>query len=383
MGHIRHMKIAVNCWVLRNKQLDGIGNFTVETLPRIIRAHPEVEFMILCDKHFTESYFDFPNVTKHHIFPPYRHPLLYVAFMEWTVRRFLAKHKPDIFLSMEGFLSLGSPCRQLPIIYDLNFEEYPQDLTFKNRVYFRSFFPRFARKAARIATISEYSKEDIVKRYKISAGQIDNVSCGIKEVFGPLREEEKVLTRQEYTSGNEYFFFVGSMHPRKNIVRLLQAFDLYKKEHPSKVRLVLSGHILWDDTSINQVLDQLSCRQDIVFTGRVTDDQLRRLIGSALCLSFVPTFEGFGLPIVEAFQAGVPVICSNTTSMPEVAGNAAIQVDPFNINDIAGAMGRVSADQRLRDDMIQKGFVQKNIFTWDRTASLLYDCILRALPAGS
>ena len=168
------------------------------------------------------------------------------------------------------------------------------------------------------------------------------------------------------------------MHPRKNIVRLLQAFDLYKKEHPSTVGLVLSGHILWDDASINQVLDQLSCRQDIIFTGRVTDDQLRRLIelhyASVLCRHL----KGLASPSWKLFQAGVPVICSNTTSMPEVAGEAAIQVDPFNSKDIAGAMGRVSADKRLRDDMIQKGFVQKNIFTWDRTASLLYDCILRA-----
>lgn len=373
------MKIAVNCWVLRNKQLDGIGNFTVETLSRMIKAHPETEFMILCDKNFTEPYFDFPNVKKYHIFPPYRHPLLYVAFMEWTVTRFLAKHRPDIFLSMEGFLSLRSSCRQVPVIYDLNFEQYPKDLTLKNRLYFRNFFPRFARKAARIATISEYSKQDIVQRYHIPSDRIDNVSCGIKESFSPLSEGEKKTTRDQYAGGSDYFFFVGSMHPRKNIIRLLQAFDLFKKNRPSYIKLVLSGHILWDDASIHQVLDQLSCRQDVVFTGRVSDAQLRNLLGSALCLSFVPTFEGFGLPIVEAFQCGVPVICSNTTSMPEVAGDAAIQVDPFNIEEIASAMAKVSGDEKLRNELVQKGFVQKNIFTWDRTARLLHDCMIRAI----
>ena len=376
---LQSMKIAVNCWVLRNKQLDGIGNFTVETLPRIIRSHPEIEFLVMVDKNFTEPYFDFPNVKKYPVFPPYRHPLLYVAYMEWTVRLFLRKHRPDLFLSMEGFLSLGSSCKQLPIIYDLNFEEYPQDLTLKNRLYFRGFFPRFARKAARIATISEYSLRDIVKRYGIPENKIDNVSCGIKEALSPLTEEEKTATRKEYTGGSDYFFFVGSMHPRKNIVRLLQAFDRFRSGHAAPVKLVLSGHILWDDASIHQVLGALKFKDDIIFTGRVTDDQLRRLLGSALCLSFVPTFEGFGLPIVEAFQSGVPVICSNTTSMPEVAADAALQVSPFDIDQIAAAMEKLASSPELRQNLVQKGFIQKNIFTWDRTAGLLYQSMEKAM----
>lgn len=373
------MKIAVNCWVLRNKQLDGIGNFTVETLPRIIRAHPEIEFLILCDKNFTEDYFDFPNVSKHHIFPPYRHPALYVVYFEWTVRRFLRKYKPDLFLSMEGFLSLGASVPQLPIIYDLNFEAYPKDLTLKNRLYFRNFFPRFAKKAVRIATISEYSKADIVSRYGINEALIDNVSCGIKEVFSPLSEKEIGDVRQKLTGGKPYFFFVGSMHPRKNIVRLLQAFDHFKQSVPSDAKLVLSGHILWDDDSIRNTLSALSANQDIIFTGRVSDEQLRQYLGAAICLSFVPTFEGFGLPIVEAFQSGVPVICSNTTSMPEVAGDAAIQVNPFDIEEVSEAMQYVYLQPEKRQDMIRKGFMQKNIFTWDRTAELLYQCIRKAL----
>lgn len=373
------MKIAVNCWVLRNKQLDGIGNFTVETLPRIIRAHPEIEFQILCDKNFTENYFDFPNVRKYHIFPPYRHPALYVLYFEWTVRRFLSKHKPDLFLSMEGFLCLGTSVPQLPIIYDLNFEAYPKDLTLKNRLYFRNFFPRFARKAVRIASISEYSKADIVSRYGIDEKLIDNVSCGIKEVFTPLTEKEIGVVRGSLSGGKPYFFFVGSMHPRKNIVRLLQAFDHFKQSVQSDVKLVLSGHILWDDDSIKNTLSSLSAKADIIFTGRVTDAQLRQYLGAAMCLSFVPTFEGFGLPIVEAFQSGVPVICSNTTSMPEVAGDAAIQVNPFDIEEVSQAMQTVYQQPERRQEMIRKGFVQKNIFTWDRTADLLYECIRKSI----
>lgn len=377
------MRIVVNCWVLRNKQLDGIGNFTVETLQRMMVSHPEDEFLLLCDKNFNEPYFDFPNVTVYRKLPPYRHPALYVLYMETVVKWFLRKHRPDVFLGMEGFLSLGSSCKQLPVIYDLNFEHYPQDHTPKNRWYYRTFFKRFARKATRIATISTYSKQDIVHWYGVDESKIDNVSCGIKAKFQPLSAEAIHETRMQYTGGAPYFFFVGSMHPRKNIVRLLQAYALFRQQGNAEVKLVLSGHILWDDASIQSVLSTHPFASDVVFTGRVSDDALKLLLGSALALTFVPTFEGFGLPIVEAFQSEVPVICSNTTSMPEVAGDAALLVDPFKPVDIAAAMQKMYQDEALRKRLIALGNVQKQQFTWQRTAELLYQSIEKVVGEES
>ena len=369
------MKIAVNCWILRNKKIDGIGNFTIETLRLLIITHPEIEFQILCDKNFTEDYFDFPNAKKYHIFPPYRHPLLYLFFMEIVVGFFLKKHKPDLFLSMEGFLCLSTKCKQLPIIYDLNFEHQPQDLPFRNRIYFRTFYPKFAHKATRIVTISEYSKNDIADTYKIPLNKIDNVSCGVKENFYPLIDNSKQITRDRYTKGAEYFFFIGSMHPRKNIVRLLQAFELFKKKSNAPIKLVLAGNIFWGDESVQAIISIMNAKDDIVFTGRISDGELVNLLGSAFALTFVPTFEGFGLPIVEAFQSDVPVICSSTTSMPEVAGNAALMVDPFSVEDIAEKMTQLWNNQFLRKELIEKGRLQKNLFTWKRTSELLFESI--------
>ncbi len=373
------MKIAVNCWILRNKKIDGIGNFTIETLKILIADHPEIEFQILCDKNFIEDYFDYPNAKKYHIFPPYRHPLLYLFYMELVVGYFLKKHKPDLFLSMEGFLCLSTKCRQLPIIYDLNFEHQPQDLPFRNRIYFRTFYPRFARKASRIATISEYSKSDIGETYKIALNKIDNVSCGVKENFYPLNDDLKQATRIKYSEGKEYFFFIGSMHPRKNIVRLLQAFEVFKKKTDASLKLVLAGNIFWGDETVQSVLSKMTSKHDIVFTGRVSDDELVHLLGSAFALTFVPTFEGFGLPIVEAFQSEVPVICSNTTSMPEVAGNAALLVDPLNVEDIAKKMDLLWNNQLLKVQLIERGRLQKNLFTWKRTSELLYESIQKCI----
>ncbi len=373
------MKIAVNCWILRNKKIDGIGNFTIETLRPLISSHPEIEFQILCDKNFTEDYFDFPNAKKYHIFPPYRHPILYLFFMEVVVALFLKKYKPDLFLSMEGFLCLSTKCKQLPLIYDLNFEHQPQNLPFRNRIYFRTYYPKFARKAIRIATISEYSKQDISETYKISANLIDNVSCGVKQNFYPLNDELKKQTRNTFTQNEEYFFFIGSMHPRKNIVRLLQAFEIFKTKTNATLKLILAGNIFWGDESVQAVISKMSAKNDVVFTGRVSDEQLIHLLGSAFAVTFVPTFEGFGLPIVEAFQSEVPVICSNTTSMPEVAGDGALMVDPFNVEDIAGKMILLWNDPALKNELIEKGRIQKNLFSWKRTAALLYQSIERCV----
>ena len=373
------MKIAINCWILRNKLTDGIGYFTINAFSRLIKAHPEVQFMVLCDKNFTEDYFDFDNVTKYRIFPALRHPVLYVFYMEFILPYFLKKHRPDLMVSADGFLSLFSGCKQLPVIYDINFEHKPQDLKLRNRIYYRFFFRRFARKASRIATISEYSKKDIAGYYSIDPGKIDNVSCGINSNFSPLEEPEISAVRAKWSVGEPYFFFVGSMHPRKNINRLIEAFDLFKEKTKSGIRLLIAGSILWRRSEIEQTYTGSPNKEDIIFTGRLSDYDLQKVLGAALALSFVPIFEGFGLPIVEAMQSAVPVICSNITSMPEVAGDAALQVDPFNVEAIAVAMEKIVEDEGLRKSLVAKGNVQKQLFSWDRTATLLWGSIEKVL----
>ena len=373
------MTIAINCWILRNKKLDGIGYFTINAISQLIKDHPEIHFQILCDKNFTEDYFEFSNVSKHYIFPPFRHPLLYLYYMEFVVTSFLKKYKPGIFLSMEGFLSLSTSCKQIPVIYDINFEHNPGDLKLKNRLYFRFFYKRFAHKATRIATISEYSKADISQFYKVDPNKIDNVSCGINSNFFPLDQSTIEEVRIRWSDSKPYFFFVGSMHPRKNIKRLLEAFNLFKRRTGADIKLLLAGSILWSKTEIEDAYVNSPYTEDIIFTGRLSDDELQQVLGAALALSFVPIFEGFGLPIVEAMQSGVPVICSDVTSMPEVAGNAAYMVDPFNVDSISAGMEALYNDQELRQELIELGHVQKQKFSWKRTAELLWHCIDKAI----
>jgi glycosyltransferase involved in cell wall biosynthesis len=372
------MTIAINCWILRNKKLDGIGYFTVNAIAGLIKNHPEVHFQILCDKKFTEDYFNFPNVSRHPVFPALRHPVLYVWYMEAVLTLFLRKHKPDVLLSADGFLSLSSVTPQIPIIYDINFEHQPKDLKLRNRLYYGFFFKKFAHKAKRIATISEYSKKDIAEFYKIDPAIIDNVSCGINSNFFPLEQNQIEEIREKWSNGKPYFFFVGSMHPRKNIKRLVEGFNLFKQKTGSDLKLLMAGSILWSKTEIEDSYTNSPFKEDIIFTGRLSDEDLQKVLSAAFALSFVPIFEGFGLPIVEAMQSGVPVLCSNVTSMPEVAGNAALLVDPFSIESIAWGMEKLYSDNDLRTRLIGLGHIQKKLFSWTKTAELLWDCVAKA-----
>jgi glycosyltransferase involved in cell wall biosynthesis len=373
------MKIAVNTWILRNKNIDGIGYLTVNTISRLIKSNPTVEFQILCDKGYSEDYFNYSNVTHHKIFPALRHPVLYVFFMEIVLGLFLRKHKPDLLISSDGYLSLNSSTKQLPIICDINFEHKPEDLPFRNRVYFQTFFKRFAKKATRIATISEYSKQDIASYYKIDINKIDNISCGIDSKFTVLNEEEKLAAKNKWSGGEDYFFFLGSMHPRKNIKRLIDAFNFFKKQSNSEMKLLLAGSILWQASDFKEAYQNSSFKDDIVFLGRLKDEDLKQVFGGAYCLAFAPIFEGFGLPIVEAFEAGVPVICSNVTSMPEVSGDATLLFNPYETQEIADAMQIIYENQSLREELILKGHQQKLKFTWDNTSKLLWQSAMKSL----
>lgn len=369
------MEIVVNTRLLLKNKLQGIGWFSYETLKRITTAHPEHHFVFLFDRDFDEEFIFSDNITPLIISPQARHPVLFYWWFEHSVANLLNKLKPDLFLSPDGYLSLNANVKQLAVIHDLNFEHYPNDLPFLVRKYYRYYFPRFARKATRIATVSEFSKNDIITQYQISADKIDVVYNGSNPTYSPLSEESKQQTKQKYALGNDYFVFVGSLHPRKNIARLFLAFDKFKTETKADIKLLIVGEKYYWTGDIKNAYSQMHYRQDVVFTGHLSIEELSRVVASANALTYIPYFEGFGIPIIEAMSCDVPVLTSNITSMPEVAADAALLVDPFSIDAIAQAMQTLYSNPTLRNQLIQKGRVRKQIFSWDNTANALWQSI--------
>lgn len=372
------MKIAVNTRLLLAGRLDGIGRFADETLRIVTSQHPEHQFYFYFDRKYDERFVYNSNVKPIVLFPQARHPLLFLAWFEVSLPLHFKHTKPDIFLSPDGFLSLATNVKSVGVIHDLNFEHFPEDIPFLVRKYYSGMFPRFAQKATRIATVSEYSKTDITKTYKIDPSRIDVVYNGAGAIFEPLSSHEQVVTRNKFSQGKEYFFFIGTLHPRKNLVNLFKAFDHFKKNDTKGIKLLLAGARMWWTDEIRLAYEGLEYRDDIIFTGRVSDQELAALMASALALTYVSYFEGFGIPILEAFHCDTPVITSNVTSMPEVAGNAAILTDPFSITSIADAMQKVASDAGFREKLVIAGRKQRLKFSWEQTAEKLWGCIEKA-----
>lgn len=373
------MRIAVNTRLLQKGKLEGIGWFTYETLIRMTRNHPEHEFIFIFDRPYSSDFIFSENVIPVVVGPQARHPLLFYIWFDFRIPGILKKYKADLFLSPDGYLSLRTKVPQLAVIHDINFVHRPDDLPWLIAKYYNFFFPRFARIAKRIATVSFYSKEDIARSFKISYEKIDVVYDGINQIFEPLLEDEKIKVRKKITGGSEYFLFVGALHPRKNICGLLNAFDDFKSESTNNIKMVIVGGEMHKTGDIFETYENMKFKNDVIFTGRVTTRDLHDIFGGALALTFVPFFEGFGIPIVEAMTAGIPVICSNTTSIPEVGGNAVIYADPMKIDQITSGMIKLANDKELRKELIEKGFEQKEKFSWDETARLLWQSVKRAL----
>jgi len=373
------MKIVVNTRLLLQGKLEGIGWFTYENLRRITTNHPEHTFYFLFDRPYHPSFIFGKNVIPVVIGPQARHPVLYYIWFGFSVWRQLKKLKADLFLSPDGYLSLKTRVPSVAVFHDLNFEHYPKDVPFAERWYYRHFFRKYAHKAKRIATVSEFSKLDIITQYNVDPARIDVVYNGANEMYSTVSESIKTATRAQFTNGQPYFFFVGSLHPRKNLVNLFRAFDVFKQTDTASTKLLIAGARKWWTGEISAVYDNMQSKEDVIFTGRLEATEMHHVVGSAIALTYVSYFEGFGIPIIEAFRCGTPVITSNVTSMPEIAGNAALIIDPFDHISIAQAMQTIVTNNEIRQKCIGEGLQRATEFTWDKSTQRLWQCMMKAM----
>jgi len=372
------MNIAVNTQFLIKDRLEGLGWFTYETLKRITVQHPEHNFLFIFSKPFSEDFIFASNVKAICVNNKYGHPLTWYFRFNYILPYVLRKHPTDLFFSPDGWTPLNTNVKIVNVIHDLNFVHYPQWLPLANRIYYNHYFPKWANKAKRIATVSEFSKLDLINSYKIPSNKIDVVYNGANELMKPISEKEKEETRQKYSSGNPYFIFVGASPPRKNLVNLFKAFDLFKDNESSSFKLLIAGAKKWWAEDIRQTYMQMKHKEEVIFTDRVSTEELNKLISAAHAMTYVSLFEGFGIPLLEAMHCETAIITSNITSMPEIAQDAALFVDPYSVESITNAMLKISKDENLRQQLIEKGKIRRNDFSWQKTSELLWNCIEKA-----
>lgn len=373
------MRIAVNTRFLLKDYLEGYGFFIHETFKRIVINHPEHEFIFLFDRPFEKEFVFAGNVTPVVIGPPARHPVLWKWWYDYKVTAALKKHKADIFVSADGFLSLRTSTPQCMVVHDLSFLHYPSFVKKSHLLYFKNQTPAFLKKAKRIATVSAFSKEDIIKHYVADAAKIDVVYSAVKYGYSPVDLSTKEMIKERYAGGKEFFIYVGSIHPRKNLMNLLKAFSIFKKRLKTNMQLIIAGRLAWKFDEFVEGLKTYKYRQDVKLLGYLPQQELINLTASAYALIYPSFFEGFGVPPLEAMNCGVPVIASSVSSIPEICGDAALFVNPQSIEDIAEKMMLLYKDEQLRNNLIAKGTVQAKKYSWDKTADLLWQSIEKTL----
>jgi glycosyltransferase involved in cell wall biosynthesis len=352
-------KVAINTRFLISNRLEGFGWFTYYVSKYLVEHNPNVEFFFLFDRKYDEKFIFGKNVTPVVLFPQARHPILFKWWFDYSVARFLNKKQVDVFLSPDGYLSLRSDTPQIAVIHDLNFEHFPEDLKPHHARYLRNYFPKFANKASDIITVSEFSRRDIMRTYGIGRDKIHVSYNGVSDVFTPGVDKS--------LASPPYFLFVGSIHPRKNLKRLLLAFERFKSSRDNDYRLLVVGDAYFWSNDMKKTLANLNCLEFIDFKPYASLEDLKLYYQKATALMFVSYFEGFGIPIIEAMACGCPVVVAKDTACDEVAGDAALKIDPFNIEDITQAMMQLSQNENTRQELIKKGIQRAAEFSWEKT----------------
>jgi glycosyltransferase involved in cell wall biosynthesis len=297
-----------------------------------------------------------------------------------TLSRELRRNPVDV-LHVQYTAPPLAPCPLVATIHDLAFEHLPETFNRRSWMQLRLTVRYTARRAAQIITVSEYSRRDISDTYKIPLERITVTPEAAAPRFAPITNGNEIKrVRESYGIGRHYILSLGSIQPRKNLVRLIEAYTSLRRQRPAGEfpQLVLAGKRAWLDRETIRAAARDSLDRDIVFTGYVPDRELPALYSGAICFVYPSYFEGFGLPLVEAMQCGVPVVAGNRTSIPEVVNGAGVLVDPFSKGELAAAIARVIDNPDYRAQLCIKGLARAKAFNWITTARLTLQVYERA-----
>ncbi|MHC1749551.1 MAG: glycosyltransferase family 4 protein [Cellulosilyticaceae bacterium] len=290
----------------------------------------------------------------------------------------LFNQKVDVYHFFNFIVPPGVKGKVIATIHDLTFERYPETMDQKNLTRLKKNVNYSIERADKIVTISESSKQDIIKYLKVDGSKIEIIYPGVdKVVFGQEYAQRQInYVKDKYHLPDKYILYMGTIEPRKNIGAIIEAFAQLKKDNDDRIKnikLVLAGKKGWLYESIFDKVRTLNLENDVVFTDYVEDQDKAIIYQLAKIFIFPSLYEGFGIPALEAMAAGVPVITSNSSSLPEVVGTAGILVEPKDFKGIAEAMCNILNDESLAKEMIAKGYEQVKKFSWDESARKLYE----------
>lgn len=287
----------------------------------------------------------------------------------WTLGRLslemlAGKYRPDILFVSAHTLPLFVPTKAVVTIHDIGFEHFPRLYPFADKLYHRFAIQIIKLLADKIITVSNYSKKDIVDFYKLDKQKVEVVYNGYdRNKYKVLKADKSLLNK--YKIGSDFILFIGRLEEKKNTPRLIEAFGQFKKKNPNDThQLVLVGKPGFGFERVEANIKKYQLEKDVILTGWLGDNELPHLLNLAKAFVFPSLFEGFGIPVIEAMACGCPVLCSNTTSLPEAAGTAALMFDPTKNEEIVARLEQVLQNETVRESLREKGLRQAEHFSW-------------------
>lgn len=349
----------------------------------MVLAHPEDEFIFFFDRPFDARFIYAPNVTPVVLPPKARFAPLFYTWFEWSVRRALLRYRAEVFFSPDSMCSLSSKVPVVMTCHDLAPLHAPQQIPWVHRPYLLHFLPKFLRRADHVLTVSQFVQQDIAQTCGVSTEKITAVYNGCRDIFQPLDEDTKAQVRIQFSGGHPYFFYAGAIHPRKNIARLIRAFDLFKTQTGAPHQLLLAGRFAWKTEEVGVAIKTARHRADIRLLGYIPEADLARLTASATALTYLSLNEGFGLPMLEAMYCDTPVLAANATCLPEIAGDAALLVDPLSEAAIAQGLEKLAHNPSFAQQLIENGRKRRLKFSWDAAAEQIYQILRQVRTDGT
>jgi glycosyltransferase involved in cell wall biosynthesis len=362
------VRIAIDARKMRDY---GIGTYVRNLLRYLARIDKNTEYVLFCRaddcatiEESGENFRAVPELARQ-----------YSIKEQLRIPLDLRREKIDLFHAPHYVLPALIPCKAVVTIHDCIHLRFPQYLPSRfGYAYARTSMWIATHRSTRVLTVSEASKRDILKYFHVPQHKIDVIYNGIDERFGETPSPDEVLrVRERYQLNDPFVLYAGNIKPHKNLERLIEAFHLLRRNGHDTVKLLIIGDEISKYATLRRAVHKYKLHKHVRFFGFVPDKTLAVLYRLARVFVFPSLYEGFGLPPLEAMASGTPVITSNVSSLPEVVGDAALLIDPYEPAAIAQAMHRVLTEPSLREDLRRRGLLRVKDFSWERSIRRVHE----------
>jgi glycosyltransferase involved in cell wall biosynthesis len=368
--------VAINAHLLSAQagyRSAGVHQYIYHLLRHLGQADDRLRYTLLLGGNSVPPDVDFTSIQSRW---PTGRPAARVVWEQLAQPRVLRQIGADLVHGPVFVGPLLAPCPVVVTIHDLSFIRFPDLFRPANRLYLTLLTRLSARRARRLIAVSSHAAAETTRLLGVPPEQIDVVYHGVDPAFRPLPDDEVAAFRHRRGLPERFALFVGTLEPRKNLVRLVEAFDRIRNDQAS---LVLVGGKGWLYDELFATVEALGLSKVVTFAGYVTDDELPLWYNAATALAYPSVYEGFGLPVLEAQACGTPVLTSNASSLPEAAGDAGLMVDPYDTDALAAGLHRLLTDESLQCELRERGLVHARQFSWPRTARETAGVYRRAL----